>query len=472
MPCDEQDLEVKKTASFVNNNYNKEEFKYGSFVWLSVGDEDEELPLKEMAITGVQLRADPAADLYYLVIVAENYVDVEVGRYVAQVDIYVEVLSKIKLYVSEEDTVGVTAADICLQEEWVLNRWASFGIMFPMTAENYAKYNGESVYKVVVEEGAVFPGTNFNLYLADTHIYINSNYGNEVNKNGAFNWSEVPTQLYNFGECTLTNMHNRADEGNRWLFLFVEQTFDSTVDASILVKQLNTLDYIEFYTTENVTEEPITLREIYMGITTLKQFGENTAMSYTINKEYDANKMYMLHVKPGCQIPYVEDGEYGYRVVENGKSFINGVYGLTGDIFGMFDENGKPRTYETWGVWWTAVSMVSFNVEGYEVNYPKRLIAAGDVVDLRDYKIEGYDVTLTTADGEKCIGGYIVPDKDVELFLKYTVSEEEENPNTQANKKNGCSSFVGASMAFLPICFLAVTSTFVIMANKKRRMRR
>ena len=52
------------------------------------------------------------------------------------------------------------------------------------------------------------------------------------------------------------------------------------------------------------------------------------------------------------------------------------------------------------------------------------IVAAGDVIDLKDFEVKGYKVTLTTLDGDRCIGGYIVPDKDVTLVITYEKLEK------------------------------------------------
>ena len=65
-----------------------------------------------------------------------------------------------------------------------------------------------------------------------------------------------------------------------------------------------------------------------------------------------------------------------------------------------------PRTYENWGVWWTSVRQVTFTVKGIEgLSYPSKIVAAGDVIDLKDFEVKGYKVTLATIDGDRCIGG-------------------------------------------------------------------
>ena len=90
---------------------------------------------------------------------------------------------------------------------------------------------------------------------------------------------------------------------------------------------------------------------------------------------------------------------------------------------------------------------------GWEYN--EKLYAAGDIIDLKDFAVEGYDVALTTGDGERCIGGYIVPDKDVELILTYTLAQEE--------KKSGCGSVT--SIGLLPISVAALA--FLLKKKKE-----
>jgi hypothetical protein len=113
---------------------------------------------------------------------------------------------------------------------------------------------------------------------------------------------------------------------------------------------------------------------------------------------------------------------------------------------------GMPRTYENWGVWWTAVSRVSFQVIGLDnVSYPTLILPAGDVIDLRDYAVEGYKVSLSTAEGDRCIGGYIVPDEGAQLVLTYTVDDGKDE-----KKENGCQSAVGMNLMPLSIVVAAV----------------
>lgn len=451
LPCGNAELTVIEDVAYTNDGYGEEASKYEAFIWsVYLGD----ISTVVAELTGVQLRAAPESGIYYFVITSEQYAGVPFGESVPSLPRYNELLSKVRLYTSEEDEVGVLAAEICNSSNWVMNLWDSHGVMFPMTAENYEKYNGTTVYKIVIEGNTVIPCYGVDLWVDADSVYLNTTYGNEEMKNSGFYWSYIPSKIVNFGECTLTDINNRSNDltDTRWLFLFFTETFEARQDVSGWIKQLNTLDYIEFYPTDDLTQPPISLRDVYRGNTIIKQFDQNTAMTFTIEDEYSGANMYMLVVKAGCQIPYIKNGEYGYRVVTSGKSFINDKYGETGDIFGLYDEMGMPRTYENWGIWWTAASRVSFQVKGLDnVSYPTLILPAGDVIDLRDYAVEGYKVSLSTAEGDRCIGGYIVPDEGAQLVLTYTVDDGKDE-----KKENGCQSAVGMNLMPLSIVVAAV----------------
>jgi hypothetical protein len=76
---------------------------------------------------------------------------------------------------------------------------------------------------------------------------------------------------------------------------------------------------------------------------------------------------------------------------------------------------------------------------------------------LRDYAVEGYKVSLSTAAGDKCIGGYVVPNESAQLVLTYTVDDGKD-----ANEGKGCQAAVG--MNLMPLSIAAL----VVLLKKKR----
>ncbi len=460
LPCGDKDLVVMETVHYINLEFDILENKFGAFAWAK----QKEDIIYDMEFTGVQMRADVNLEMYFLVLQASDYASVTPATKVANVKAYTDLLSKITLYTSPEDTTGIKASELCETDNWEMNTWGSEGLMIRMKASAYEKYNGTTVYKMIIEKDAIVPCETHDLKVQERTVYVNSGYGKEETRNSAFWWSFVPDTLKNHGTCSLSDMNNRADDSadTRWLFLFFAENFEATTDVSGWIEQLNILDYIEFYDTEDLDKDPIPLRDVYTGVVTIKQFSQSNAMTLTIDDKYSGANMYVLNVKDGCQIPFIINGEYGYKVVEGGKTFINARWGETGDIFGVYDEKGNARTYENWGVWWTAVRKVSFTVKGIEdKTFPTRILAVGDAIEADEFAVDGYDLEITTADGERCMGGYIVRDKNDELILTYTKS-------TATSETKGIEPiFLVAGIAGV----LVITGVIVtVVMNKKKKV--
>ena len=182
----ESDLATTTPIVFKNDSYGNDENKYGSYWW----SQSTILYKTTTKITGVQLRAEVASGSYYLVLQTNEYAKLEGEVAVGYPTDYVDLLSKITLYTSEDDTVGVSAADLCLTSGWTMNKWSSFGLMIAMSADGYEMYSGSSVFKITIEAGAVMPHPECNLVVKKTVSYSNDNYGNSDVKYGSFVWSE------------------------------------------------------------------------------------------------------------------------------------------------------------------------------------------------------------------------------------------------------------------------------------------
>ncbi|MBQ7949296.1 MAG: hypothetical protein IJ284_06000, partial [Clostridia bacterium] len=102
----------------------------------------EDKEVKEVAVMGVQLRGEVESNSYYLVLLTNEHAQIAAGSAVSDTTAYANLLSGVRLYTSETDETGISAADVCKTDGWVINRWGSGGLMFPMTAENYETYSG------------------------------------------------------------------------------------------------------------------------------------------------------------------------------------------------------------------------------------------------------------------------------------------------------------------------------------------
>ncbi|MBQ7373428.1 MAG: hypothetical protein IJW64_02545 [Clostridia bacterium] len=151
--------------------------------------------IDEMEISGVQLRGDVGSGEYFLVILAPQYESFSLDTSVTDCLAYSEILSKITLYLSESDEVGVKASAICSESGWTINKWGSGGLMFPIAIDDYATYNGSSVYKIDIEENLVLPyktetqgGESVTVKLKTTtaKVFTNDGYGDESQKTALF----------------------------------------------------------------------------------------------------------------------------------------------------------------------------------------------------------------------------------------------------------------------------------------------
>ena len=112
---------------------------------------------QEVAVTGVQLRGDQATRQYFLVINTNEHAEVTPETAVNNTEKYAKLLSQITLYRAKNDTVGISAAEICETSGWIMNKWMSGGLMIPMEPSTYESFNGSSVYGIKIEKGAVLP---------------------------------------------------------------------------------------------------------------------------------------------------------------------------------------------------------------------------------------------------------------------------------------------------------------------------
>ena len=457
LPCGSEKYVVEKTATFINQSYGEEAAVDKASDW------ERERKEEEGAVTGVAVRKDDEKN-GYIVLLNEKYGSLEPDTKVRPGSY--NTLSKIKIFTSEDQTEGIALAEVCDSDGWTQNLWTSRGLMIPI--KDYDTYNGKTIYKIAIEAGCELPYGDDTLYVtSDAVAYINTQHGRDV-ADGAFNWWNEANQLQDFGTTQLTTMDNRARTTDpaeeRWLIFYFNQDFEIQQDAASWVELLNMLDYIDCYLSDDPNAEPVKLRDIYFNRATMKGFGQSPALNINIinSPEYDGPHMYKVIVRAGCQFPYVKDGKPGYVTVENDKIFVNRDYGKTGEIFGLYDETGAPRTYELWSVAWPSLRQVSFVVEGIEgLTYDPILIAAGEMLDAEDYAVDGYTLTMIDEEGNVGFdGGFMIPDDDIVITLSYT--------KNQVPEDSGCGSSGCGSIALFP-SVLSVAGVCILMLKKRNR---
>ncbi|MBO5737197.1 MAG: hypothetical protein J6S04_05250 [Clostridia bacterium] len=276
------------------------------------------------SISGIQLRADVGSSQYYLVLNAIEYTSVAAGTVVSNPANYADLLSNITFYASAEDE-GVSATTLCNTDHWVINQWGSGGLMISMSAENYETYSGSSVYKVVLNEGAIMPYTaTQDLRVSKTTEFINQNYGNEDAKYGSFVWTAIAANDYIDTSVTAFGDPGSENKDSLWFTLSTHDytTFNNPV-APVQLSALNWGSKIKI--TIGGVEK--TLAEYNISSATLYKWARAGAPIVLTTSIADYTTIESITIEAGCEFPSqaTADRKTGftlYRTTED-ITFIN-----------------------------------------------------------------------------------------------------------------------------------------------------
>ena len=497
---------VTRSVDLINPHYHDNDYKYNNFeLYVKQGPEVLDEPI---SLTGAQLRGqmDPdgidANNLLYLDLLSNAYEHSASYTYDSVVMRTLNAYDKITLYLSEDDE-GKKLGEIAqTYQEGIQNQFNTAAFFFRLGTDEYEKYNGLSVYKVVVEEGCELLVSKKKAVVDKTYTFVNSNYGltfpdteegreaEKVAKLSGFDFPSEVTEkdLVNFGDIAAENIHNRMDKTteSRWLIFFFDDMLGNTsTSVKHYLKLLKFLDNVLIYYEKDGDAK--TLKDIYderaSGVAagaTVCQFGITNSIGVSIlNPRDDNNKfindgphMYKIEILAGTKIPAMKNNVPGYYVLKDKVLFTNDEYGKTGNLPAnrpeRLDENNIPRTYEDWNVYWTLFPCyVSFTVEGIEgLSFPGIYLNIGDRVSLEDYAQEGYDVSARTTDGNKIYRCIIGTTHSINVILTYTVHIDEDEEPEQPEQKQGCGGSVEATSIISSIVLL--TSIGLIFIRKRK----
>ena len=252
------------------------------------------------SVSGIQLRADVGSSQYYLVLNAIEYTSVAAGTVVSNPANYADLLSNITFYASAEDE-GVSAKTLCNTDHWVINQWGSGGLMISMSAENYETYSGSSVYKVVLNEGAIMPYTaTQDLRVSKTTEFINQNYGNEDAKYGSFVWTAIAANDYIDTSVTAFGDPGSENKDSLW---FTLSTHDyATYNTPVAPVQLSALNWgSKIKITIGGVEK--TLAEYNISSATLYKWARAGAPIVLTTSIADYTTIESITIEAGCEFP-------------------------------------------------------------------------------------------------------------------------------------------------------------------------
>lgn len=388
-----------------------------------------------ITLFGAQVRSDYLNDYYFIDILSES---IDGTNNIIYDDLSaINAYSKIKIYLSEEDE-GKTLGEVTSLRKGEQNKWTSSAFLFALTAQEYETYNGTTIYMIEVLEGCEIYINNSKATVGRAYRFVNNDYGKASAKYEAFNFSIVANELVNFGYINISGIHNRMDSEaredpncNRWImFLFNDSIFQTNLLVNSWIDKINFLDNILIYQTKD--GEPITLRSIFnkdgSGIQ-LRQFGETNMIGVSIYNTkdengylYDCAHMYSIVINANTQIPSFENGDIGYRLIEEKTMIINDEYGLTGPIPDSKDDHGTFRLYEEWNLNWSVVKcLVTFTVVGIDgLEFEDVSLVYGERIYLTKYEQEGYNLEVTTETGDHIYQCIIGGNHNLNIILTYT----------------------------------------------------
>ena len=459
---------VSKGVDLMNVDYGKESARNSAFNFLPYIP-----PIEEpISIQGAQVRGDVDLELFYIDFISDVYFGVDEAEFPDLTNI--NAYSYIKVFLNKDDE-GTLLKDVTSLRSGCQNKWESFAFLFRLTKEEYEIYNGTTIYALEIYEETELLVSGAKATVDKNYRFINSDYGKASAKYEAFNFQLEAAELKDLGKVSMMNIHNRMDKdsGHRWImFLFEENIYDVNVNVSNWIDRLNFLDNILIY--ESQDKKPYSLRDIYNpnedGVT-LRMFGERNMLGISIlnDKEngeylYSGNKMYMIQINEGTQMPTYENGETGYRIITEKIILKNNEYDMTGDIPNTIDDYGNPRKYEEWNLNWTIIRCyATFTVVGIEgLSFPDMNLEPGQRISLDYFKQEGYDLEVTTKDGEKVYQYIIGSNHNIDFILTYTPASKK--PET----KKGCGGEITtSSLVIVPATFAISLITLIALKKKE-----
>ena len=471
--------------TFYNSDFGTESAKFGALSWTSTANIPYKVEERTVSIDGIQLRGAAALPddswYHYLVIKSDAYNDLaETEEIVGGLN--ANDLTKIKLYTSDTDSYK-TLAELGVNHIG-RNLWDEKGafIGFDMFKEGY---NGKQVYKVVIEKGVKFTASVEDgvatVFVVDKdYTFFNLNYNVNGAEWGAFKWQDtpIPTSVENTGEIKVTGITNQSDGIQRWLILCFNDKFVGTHDVTYYdaMGYSNVLDNVLIYSGTDLSQTPVTLREIIKGAIMIGQFGSPDRIGFEINNDskFNGSNAYIVVIEAGCEMPYYKDGVFSKRTVTEDTTFINDNYGKTGEISG---ETGSDlRTYEDWSIEWSPAAFVTYKVVGAEKTFDKVCLTVGTVLDVDAFNIDGLYLSVTDNLGYTYYGQIITPDRDVEITLTYStekpadyVDDADENGNTVTEDNKGNKAVIIAVVCGVSVAVIAAAVVVALILKKKHK---
>ena len=332
-------VEVGQSYTYINADYGNTEIKFGAYNW------NRDIPVEKqtVSLSGVQMRGAINGWYYYLVLQSEAYKGMVAtdGNFATTNTTF----DKIRLYTSEEDTVGKPLSELTIQHvERNFGGWTD-GLFINYAEYDNGGYGGHQVYKIVIEKGCELLADSgeetTTVFVVDKeYSFVNGDYGDETKKLEATNWGKEVKVTKR--EISLSGVQMRGIE-NGWYYYLVLQSeaYEGMgVTDGNFAKAYTSFDKIRLYTSAEDTEgkalSELTVQHVE------RNFGGWTDGLFINYAEYDStyggHQVYKIVIEKGCELlaetaaesatVFVTDEEYVY---------YNQSYGYEKDKLGAYE---------------------------------------------------------------------------------------------------------------------------------------
>ena len=247
-------------------------------------------------VFGVEVRDHFLVIKDYTIDVTQEYMSLDGSGYNAP--------SHVNVYTSETGD-AIPLSSFIDSGNWMINLWSSYGVMFPISDENWQIYNGQTIYAIEILEGCTYPNNKLQkVVVPETIKYTNDHYNDPLYKNEALSWTRsfLPSEI----PINLSGGQIRSDSGNHIYQICL--TSNSYTGASPL--EYSNLSSLNAYNKVKVFLSPTDSGHYLSEVTTLRRGYQNYwtsgALHFDITESeystYNVRTIYKIVVETGCNL--------------------------------------------------------------------------------------------------------------------------------------------------------------------------
>lgn len=295
LPCGNKTYTTLKDVMFANKDFGADSAENDAVNF------EEKKPIFKAEVTGVQVRSG-GGTASFIVLQNPAYEKVAADTTVANVTEY-NTKEKVTVYMAADDSTGKKLTEIC-GGWWTQNMWSSGGLM--LAIDDYSVYNGNTIYKITIEEGCHLPCGEKLYATSKTVSYINNNYGKSTDNN-SFDWKLLKNRI----ESDVEGVQFRGwGADSDYNFIVLRNSEYEIIPGDSIVANTgdyNTKEKVTLYMSADDTTG-VKLTEVCGGWWTQNLWGSGGLMLAVNNfNTYNGKTIYGIKIEAGCELPLGDD---------------------------------------------------------------------------------------------------------------------------------------------------------------------